>query len=257
MRRRLGRKTRWLAARSTSAVADKKRKPGQIAPSRSRKTPSSSGGKNPPRPPSAPTSPVTVPVSFGKVLRHELEDRAVAEAHQQSAPERADRERHHRRPRQQQREQGHAAEHPRQHLRAADAVRQPPADGPHQRREHDESGRAQSRIRGSQAELRAQQCRQVDREGHEAAEGQEVEGAEQPGRRRAPQDRHHRGDRRRSAGMWRIPRHRKYATAHASSSALVPRKTTCQPSRAATTGPTNTARDCPIVPRPYTPRAVP
>ena len=46
-------------------------------------------------------------------------------------------------------------------------------------------------------------------------------------------------------------------TAQARSRALVPRNTASQPSRAATTGPTKTASDWPIVPRPYTPRAVP
>ena len=37
----------------------------------------------------------------------------------------------------------------------------------------------------------------------------------------------------------------------------MPWNTASQPRRAATTGPTKTATDCPIVPRPYTPRAVP
>ena len=143
---------------------------------------------------------------FREVLRHQLEDGAVAQSHQHRAPERADRERHHRRPRQEQREQRDAAEDPRQDLGAADPVRQPSADGPHQRGEHDESRRAESGVRGRQAELRAQQRRQIDRERDEAAECQKVEGAEQPGGRRAPQDRRHRGDRRRTTGLRRIPR---------------------------------------------------
>lgn len=37
----------------------------------------------------------------------------------------------------------------------------------------------------------------------------------------------------------------------------MPRNTISQPRLAATTGPTKTASDCPIVPRPYTPSAVP
>ena len=82
---------------------------------------------------------------------------------------------------------------------------QPPS-GPHQRREHDEAGRAESGVGGRQAELRAQQRRQVDRERDEAAERQEVEGAEQPRGRRAPQDRGHRGDGGGTAGLRGIPR---------------------------------------------------
>ena len=131
---------------------------------------------------------------FREVLRHQLEDGAVAESHEHRAPKRTNGERHHGRPRQEQREQGDATEDPRQHLGAAYAVRQPSADWPHEGGEHDEPRGPESSVRGSEAELRAQQCRQVDRERDEAAEGQKVEGAEQPGSRRAPQDGHHRGD---------------------------------------------------------------
>ncbi len=60
-----GWKMRWLACHSKTAVIDSSRNPGHSTPMRSRNTPSSNGGKNPPRPPSAPTRPVTVPVSRG------------------------------------------------------------------------------------------------------------------------------------------------------------------------------------------------
>ena len=143
---------------------------------------------------------------FWEVLRHQLEDGAVPQSHQHRAPERADRERHHRRPRQEQREQRHSSEDPRQDLRAANPIRQPPAERAHERGEHDEPCRAQSGVGGRQAELRAQQRRQVDRERDEAAECQEIEGAEQPGGGRAPQDRGHRGDRGGTPGVRGIPR---------------------------------------------------
>ena len=143
---------------------------------------------------------------FREVLRHQFENSAVAQSHQHRAPECADRERHHGRPCQEQREERDAAEDPREDLGTADPIRQPPTHGPHERREHDESGGSESCIGRSQAELRAQQCRQVDRERHEAAEGQEIKGAEQPGSRRTPQDSHHRGDRGGAAGLLRIPR---------------------------------------------------
>ena len=64
--------------RRRSAPAD--RSLATRRPTRSRKNPSSSGGKNPPRPPIAPTSPVTVADARGEELRHQLEDGAVAGA---------------------------------------------------------------------------------------------------------------------------------------------------------------------------------
>ena len=60
------RNTFAFSRHSTSAVSASKIKPGQTAPVVSLKNPSSSGGKNPPIPPIAPTRPVTVPVSVGK-----------------------------------------------------------------------------------------------------------------------------------------------------------------------------------------------
>ena len=87
-----GRKTRAVERpEQPAASAASSTNPGQTTPRRSRKKPSSSGGKNPPSPPMAPTRPVTVPVSRGEVLRHQLEHRAVAEAEQRGAAERADR----------------------------------------------------------------------------------------------------------------------------------------------------------------------
>ena len=61
---------------------------------------------------------------------------------------------------------------------AADPVCQPPTNGPHERGEHDESGGAESRVRRREAELRAQQRRQVNRERDKAPKGQEIEGVE-------------------------------------------------------------------------------
>ena len=88
--------------------------------------------------------------SFG----HELEHGAIPESEQRRATERADGEGDHRRPRQQQREAGDTAEHPRQHLRAADAIGQPAAERPHHRREHDEARGAKSGVARGQSELR-------------------------------------------------------------------------------------------------------
>ena len=82
---------------------------------------------------------------------------------------------------------------------------QPPT-GRIERGEDDESGRAKSRVGRRETELRAQQRRQVNRERDEAAEGQEVEGAEQPGGRRAPEDRRHRGEAAGATRLRRIPR---------------------------------------------------
>ena len=141
-----------------------------------------------------------------EVLRHQLEDGAVPQSHQHRAPERANRERHHGWPRQEQGEQRHSSEDPRQDLRAANPIRQPPAERAHERGEHDEPCRAQSGVGGRQAELRAQQRGQVDRKRDEAAECQEIEGAEQPRRGRAPQDRGHRGDGGGTCGVRGIPR---------------------------------------------------
>src|SRR5579883_2948215 len=64
--RRCGRKTLALSFHSAPATAASRTNPGQMTPNRSRKKPSRSGGKKPPSPPIAPTSPVTTPVLFGK-----------------------------------------------------------------------------------------------------------------------------------------------------------------------------------------------
>ena len=60
------RNTFRLVNQSAVEVADKSTKPGHTDPRCSRKIPSNNGGKNPPSPPKAPTSPPTVAVSFGK-----------------------------------------------------------------------------------------------------------------------------------------------------------------------------------------------
>jgi hypothetical protein len=76
-------------------------------------------------------------------------------------------------------------------LRAADAIGQPAAERPHQRCEHHEARGAETRIARRQAELRSQQCRQVDREGDESTERQEVKRAEPPCDRFFAQHSHH------------------------------------------------------------------
>ena len=202
----LGRKARWLATRSSSAVAGQQEEAWpdhaeliaeHAEQQRGKEAPESAKGADETRDRAG---------VFREVFRHQLEDGAVAESHQHRASEGADREGHHGRPREEEREQRHAAEDPREDLRAADPVGQPAAHGPHQRGEDDESGRAKSRVRRREAELRAQQRGQVNRERDEAAEGQEVEGAEQPGGGRAPKDRRHRGEGARAARLRRIPR---------------------------------------------------
>src|SRR5258707_668868 len=59
-------------------------------------------------------------------------------------------------------------------------VGQQSADGAERSRKHDESCGAESRVGGRETELLLQQSRQVDRESHEAAEGQEIEKGEHP-----------------------------------------------------------------------------
>src|ERR1035441_10102931 len=61
-----GKKTRLFIHQRRQATADNRRNPGQATPRRSRNMPRSKGGKNPPIPPIAPTSPVTVALWVGK-----------------------------------------------------------------------------------------------------------------------------------------------------------------------------------------------
>src|ERR1035437_4537982 len=62
----------FVFARLTNKIKHKKlkaqsiRNPGENVPVRSLTTPSTRGGKNPPKPPAAPTSPVTLPTELGK-----------------------------------------------------------------------------------------------------------------------------------------------------------------------------------------------
>ena len=130
----------------------------------------------------------------GKSLGNQLEDGAVAQPEQHRAGQGSHREGNDRRPHQQQRTRRDAAEHPRQDLRPPDPIRQPAADRPHQGCEDDEPGRPESGVGRHEMKLRPQQRRQVDREGDESAEGQEVEGPEQPRRRLPLQQRDHRAD---------------------------------------------------------------
>ena len=246
-----GRKTRWLASAQQQRGRGQQDEPGPDDAESIEEDAEQQGREEPAQASERADETGHRAGVLREVLRHQLEDGAVAQPHQHRAPERADRERHHGPPRQEQREQGDTAEHPREDLGAADPVRQPSADRPHQRREHDESSGSEAGVGGSQAELRPQQRRQVDRERHEAAEGEEVEGAEQPGGRLAAQDRDHRGDRGGTPGLRRIPRQQEVRRPPMPRSiAPVPWNTTSQPRRAATTGPTKTASDCPIVPRP-------
>lgn len=119
-------------------------------------------------------------------------------------PERADCERHHGRPGQQERKQRNAAEDPGQYLGAANPISQPATERSHERRQDDEASRAEACVSRCKAELRPQQRRQVDREGDEAAKRQKVKRPKQPGRRRVPQDRGHGGNRGGTSGLRRV-----------------------------------------------------
>ena len=82
-------RTRALTIHRTSAVIASRIKPGQITPNLSLENPSSNGGKKPPSPPMAPTSPVTVPVSVGKCCGTNLKTAPLAKpsnAEHPSAP---------------------------------------------------------------------------------------------------------------------------------------------------------------------------
>lgn len=61
-----GIKTLAFTHHKMTDVAASSPKAGQVVPVWSRKKPNGNGGKKPPSPPSAPTMPVTVPVSSGK-----------------------------------------------------------------------------------------------------------------------------------------------------------------------------------------------
>ncbi len=115
-----------------------------------------------------------------KVLRHELEDGAAADAEQGRAAERADGERHHRVPHHEERERDQCGEHAREHARSSEVIREDPAERPQQRGHHHEPRGPQSRIGQRERELVAQERGQVHREGDETAEGQEVERREHP-----------------------------------------------------------------------------
>ena len=145
----------------------------------------------------------------GEPLGDQLEHRVVAQAHQRGARECPDRERNHRRPRQEQREDGDAREHPGEDLRPADAVGEPAANRAHRGGQHDEAGRAEARVSGSQTELRTQERGQIDRERDEAAEGEEVERSEEPGDGRSPKHPHHRAHACRTHRSRRIARERR------------------------------------------------
>ena len=247
-----GRKTRWLATRSSERGRDSSTKPGQM-----HAEPVAEHAEQQRREEAAEAAERADQAGdragvLREVLRHQLEDGAVAQPQQRRAAERADRERHHRRPRQQQREQRDAAEDPRQHLRAADPVGQPAADA------------AASAWRARRSRRRGIRRR--------PAPGRTAPAAASAGRSRTRRSRRRSGSRRRRAARRSAARRstaiiaatrgrtrRRAAdcapaaqktTAQTRSSAPVPRKTICQPKRAATTGPTNTASDWPIVPRP-------
>jgi len=146
----------------------------------------------------------------GKVLRHELEDRAVAESQERRAAERAHSERHHRGPCEEQRKGHDAQEHTVQHARAANPIRQPPADWTAERRQHDEVRRPEAGVGWRQTKLVFEQRRQVDREGDESTERQEVEGRQRPAQRVPGQHTHHRAEGLGLAALRRVPgEHRK------------------------------------------------
>ena len=84
-----GTNTLRLTTNSAAAVAASSTKPGQTTPKPSRKAPRTRGGKKPPRPPMAPTRPVTVAVSPGKYCGTSLKTAPLpspSSAAQPSAP---------------------------------------------------------------------------------------------------------------------------------------------------------------------------
>ena len=82
----------------------------------------------------------------------------------------------------------------RRDARAADPVGEDAAERPHQRREDDEARRAETGIRHRQAEIVAQQCRQVDGKGDESTEREEIESGKRPRERSLVRTADHRGD---------------------------------------------------------------
>ena len=117
----------------------------------------------------------------GKILGDQLEHRAVSETQEHRAAERPHGKRHDGRPRQQHGERSQRREDRAQHARAADAVGEPASQRARQSREHHEAGGAESGVGRPESELVLEQGGQVDREGHESAEGQEIESRQQPG----------------------------------------------------------------------------
>ena len=85
--------------------------------------------------------------------------------------------------------------------------------------QHDEPGGAEPGIGGRQAELVAQQRRQVDRERDEAAEGEEVEGGERPRQPLRREHADHRAETGRTDGHRRVARKVKKTAAHTAESA--------------------------------------
>ena len=143
---------------------------------------------------------------LGKILRHELEDTPVAEAQQRRAAQRPHRKGYHRGPTQQQGKGDDGEEHAGEDARPAHTVREPPSQGTAERGQSHEPCGAKSGIHRAQPELCVQQTRQIDGEGHEAAESQEVEGSQNPGEPLVTQHRDHLADAPGAGRSGRVPR---------------------------------------------------
>src|SRR5215213_2613543 len=125
---------------------------------------------------------------FCKILRHELENRAVSQAQSRRAAKRADRERRHRRKTQKHRKSGNRDKNENQNLRAANLIRQRAADGTHEGCEHHETGGSRARVGRRQIKDFAQKRRHIKRQRDKSAESQKIKQRENPRQTRAFQN---------------------------------------------------------------------
>ena len=88
----------------------------------------------------------------------------------------------------QQGQDGEQGEHPHEQARTANTVGDPPADGAHGRGEDDEPGGSHAGVLQAEAKMTLQQRGQIDAQGHEAAEGDEVKEGQRPGHALVRQD---------------------------------------------------------------------
>src|SRR5258705_1012721 len=99
----------------------------------------------------------------GKVLRHELEDRAVTISKQEGASKCAHSKRQHRRPRQQEGQGNDPKENGLENASASDFIRYPTAQRASQGCQHNKTGSTKPGVRRLEPELVFEQDRQVDR----------------------------------------------------------------------------------------------